>query len=114
MPKIRLVKIAHGKSGDKGNTANAAVIAYDSKHYPLLLRHVTAERVKEYFGSWVKGEVTRYELPKLHALNFVLAGALGGGSTRSLRVDSLAKNCAAILLRMEIEVTEEELEGGNR
>jgi hypothetical protein len=104
MARRRLVEIVHGKSGDKGNTANAALIALEPRHYPLLVEQVTAERVRAYLGDWITGEVTRYELPKLHALNFVITGALGGGSTRSLRVDSLGKDMAAILMRMEVDV----------
>lgn len=103
----RLVEIVHGKSGDKGNTANAGLIAYDPAYYPILLEQVTAERVRAYLGPWITGEVTRYELPKLSAVNFVITGALGGGGTRSLRVDSLAKDMAAILMRMEVDVPED-------
>ena len=109
MARRRLVEIVHGKSGDKGNTANAGLIALDPRHYRILVEQVTAERVRAYLGSWITGDVTRYELPKLHAVNFVITGALGGGSTRSLRVDSLGKNVAAILMRMEVEVPEEDL-----
>ena len=108
MTRRRLVDIVHGKSGDKGNTANAGLIALDPRHYPILLEQVTAERVRAYLGDWITGDVTRYELPKLHALNFVITGALGGGSTRSLRVDSLGKNVAAILMRMEVDVPDED------
>lgn len=104
----RLVEIAHGKSGDKGNTANAALIAYDPRHYRILIEQVTAERVRAYLGDWITGDVTRYELPKLSAVNFVITGALGGGGTRSLRVDSLGKNMAAILMRIEVDVPEPE------
>jgi hypothetical protein len=104
----RLVEIVHGKSGDKGNTANAALIAYDPAHYSILLEQVTAQRVREYLGTWITGDVTRYEFPKLGALNFVITGALGGGGTRSLRVDSLAKDMSAILMRMEVDVPEDD------
>jgi hypothetical protein len=107
MARRRLVEIVHGKSGDKGNTVNAGLIALDPKHYPVLVEQVTAERVREYLGSWITGDVTRYELPKLYALNFVITGALGGGSTRSLRVDSLGKDMAAILMRIEVDVPDE-------
>ena len=107
--KIRLSEIAHGRSGDKGDTANVGIIAYDSRNYPVLVREVTAERVKEYFGSFVQGEVVRYELPNLGALNFLLHEALGGGGTLSLRTDAQGKTFSAALLRMEIEVHEHEL-----
>lgn len=106
MARRRLVEIVHGKSGDKGNVANAGLIALDPRYYPILVEQVTAERVRSYLGDWITGDVTRYELPKLHALNFVITGALGGGSTRSLRVDSLGKNVAAILMRIEVEIPE--------
>jgi hypothetical protein len=109
--KIPLSTIAHGRSGDKGDTANIGIIAYDPRHYPILVREVTAERVKAHFGSFVHGEVIRYELPNLGALNFLLHEALGGGGTLSLRVDAQGKTFSAALLRMEIEVNEHELTG---
>ena len=80
------------------------MIAYDTEDYPVLVREVTADRVKEYFGDMVKGEVTRYELPNLGALNFLLDEALGGGGTVSLRVDAQGKTLGAALLGMEIEL----------
>jgi hypothetical protein len=104
--KIPLSRIAHTRSGDKGDACNIGVIAYDEVHYPILLREVTAERVKRHFGSLVKGEVDRYELPNLGALNFVLHQALGGGGTVSLRTDAQGKTFGAALLGLEIEVTE--------
>ncbi len=107
--KIRLSEIAHGRSGDKGDTANVGLVAYDSRNYPVLVREVTAERVKAYFGNFVQGEVIRYELPNLSALNFLLHEALGGGGTLSLRTDAQGKTFSAALLRMEIEVHEHEL-----
>ena len=107
--KIPLSRIAHGRSGDKGDTANIGIIAYDESHYPILVREVTAERVKAHFGDYVQGEVERYELPNLGALNFLLHGALGGGGTLSLRVDAQGKTYSAALLRMEIEVNDGEL-----
>jgi hypothetical protein len=108
--KIPLARIAHARSGDKGDTANIGLIAYDERHYPVLLREVTAERVKQHFGELVRGDVVRYELPNLGALNFVLQGALGGGGTVSLRVDAQGKTLGAALLRMEIEIHDGELE----
>jgi hypothetical protein len=101
--KALLSQIAHTRSGDKGDTSNIGVIAFRAEDYPILLREVTAERVKAYFGELVTGEVTRYELPNLGALNFLLEGALGGGGTVSLRVDAQGKTLGAALLGMEIE-----------
>jgi hypothetical protein len=107
--KIPLSRIAHGRSGDKGDTANVGVIAYEERHYPILVREVTAERVKAHFGEYIRGDVERYELPNLGALNFLLNGALGGGGTLSLRIDAQGKTYSAGLLRMEIDVDEREL-----
>ena len=104
--KAPLAKIAHTRSGDKGDTCNIGVIAYDARHYPVLVREVTAERVKTFFGDWVKGKVERFELPNLGALNFLLHEALGGGGTVSLRIDAQGKTFGAALLRLEIEVSE--------
>lgn len=101
-----LSKIAHARSGDKGDTSNIGIIAYQEKDYNVLVREVTAARVKEFFGELVKGEVRRYELPNLGALNFLMDGALGGGGTLSLRVDAQGKTLGAALLRMEIELGE--------
>jgi hypothetical protein len=101
--KAPLSKIAHTRSGDKGDTANIGVIAWRQEDYPILVREVTADRVKAYFGELVKGDVTRYELPNLGALNFLLDGALGGGGTVSLRVDAQGKTLGAALLGLEIE-----------
>ena len=102
--KGKLAQIAHTRSGDKGDMANIGVIAYRQEDYPTLMREVTAVRVKEYFGEMVHGEVTRYELPNLGALNFLLDGALGGGGTVSLRVDAQGKTLGAALLGLEIEL----------
>ena len=107
--KIPLSRIAHGRSGDKGDTCNVGLIAFDLRHYPLLVREVTVERVKQFFGDFIKGTVERYELPNLGALNFLLHEALGGGGTLSLRIDAQGKTMSAALLRMEIEVAPEEL-----
>ncbi len=107
--KIPLAHIAHCRSGDKGDNANIGIIAYRERHYPLLLREVTAPKVKVFFGERVKGDVERFELPNLAALNFVLHEALGGGGTVSLRVDAQGKTLGAALLRMEIEIDEYEL-----
>jgi len=102
--KVPLSRIAHTRSGDKGDTCNIGVIAYDPKHYPILVREVTAERVKRHFGSLVQGRVERFELPNLGALNFLLHQALGGGGTISLRADAQGKTFGAALLSLEIEV----------
>jgi hypothetical protein len=107
--KTPLARIAHARSGDKGDTANVGIIAYDERHYPILEREVTAARVKSFFGELVKGDVVRYELPNLGALNFLLHESLGGGGTLSLRVDAQGKTLGAALLRMEVEVGDGEL-----
>jgi hypothetical protein len=104
MARVKLLEIAHARSGDKGDSANIGLIAYDQKHYPLLVEQVTAERVKQHFRELCKGKVERYELPNLHALNFVLHQALDGGGTVSLRTDAQGKTLSAALLRMEIDL----------
>lgn len=103
MPK-RLYDIAYGRSGDKGNIANISVIARHSAAYAELKTHLTAERVKTYLGDLVQGEVLRYELDNIEALNFVCYDALDGGGTRSLRIDPLGKSLAGALLYMEWDV----------
>ena len=107
--KISLFDLAHARSGDKGDTANVGVIALRNDFYPLLVREVTAERVKEHFGEMVKGKVERFELPNLNALNFLLHGSLGGGGTLSLMTDAQGKTMSTALLRMYIEVSEVEV-----
>ncbi len=107
--RVPLAHIAHARSGDKGDTANIGVIAYRQEYYPILLREVTPERVKAFFGDLVQGHVERFELPNLGALNFLLHRALGGGGTLSLRVDAQGKTLGAGLLRMEIDVDEHKL-----
>jgi len=104
MKKIRLIEVAHGRSGDKGNAANIGIIAREPKFYPLLQKEVTAERVKAYFSDFCRGKVERFELANILALNFVLHESLDGGGTVSLRSDAQGKTFAAMLLRMEIEV----------
>jgi hypothetical protein len=99
-----LGEIAHTRSGDKGDTSNIGVIAFRPEDYAVILREVTPERVKAHFGDLVKGEVERFELPNLHAINVLLHEALGGGGTVSLRVDAQGKTYGAGLLRMEIDV----------
>jgi hypothetical protein len=107
--KIPLSRIAHARSGDKGDTSNIGIIAFDPRNYPVLAREVTADRVKHFFGEMVNGKVERFELPNLGALNFLLHAALGGGGTLSLRIDAQGKTLGAALLRMEIEVSESEI-----
>ncbi len=107
MTKVQLVQLAHARSGDKGDTANVGVIAYDESHYDLLREQLTPEAVKAHFGPMVQGAVERFELPNLFALNFLLHGALGGGGTMSLMNDAQGKVFSTALLRMEIEVPDE-------
>ena len=107
--KIQLVKLAHARSGDKGDTANVGLIALRDEFYPLLVREVTAARVKEHFEGVSEGEVERFELPNLGALNFLLHESLGGGGTLSLMTDAQGKTFSTALLRMEIEVSENEV-----
>lgn len=106
--KFELLKLAHARSGDKGDTANVGVIALKDEYYPLLVREVTAEKVKEHFGEMVKGGVERFELPNLKALNFLLHESLGGGGTLSLMTDAQGKTFSTALLRMHIDVAEAE------
>ncbi len=106
--KVSLLQIAHARSGDKGDTANVGIIALKDEYYPILVRQVTAERVKSHFGEMVKGEVERFELPNLGALNFLLHGSLGGGGTLSLMTDAQGKTFSTALLRMDIEVSDSE------
>ena len=107
MPLMQLVHLAHARSGDKGDTANVGVIAYEPEDYELLRSRLTPERVKAHFGELVRGRVERFELPNLHALNFLLHHALDGGGTVSLMNDAQGKVMSTALLRMEIEVPEE-------
>jgi len=103
MARIRLVKIAHARSGDKGDTANVGLIALRREFYPLLAEQVTAERVKQHFQGICLGKVERFELPNLGALNFLLHESLDGGGTLSLKTDAQGKTYSSALLRMEIE-----------
>jgi hypothetical protein len=106
--KVRLVDIAHARSGDKGDTANVGVIALDRRWYPLLERTLTRDRVAEHFRGMIGGPVERFELPNLGALNFLLHGALDGGGTLSLKTDAQGKVYSTALLRMVLEVPEKE------
>lgn len=104
MKKLRLYRMAHARSGDKGDASNVGLIAYDDAGYEILKREVTPERIKAHFGSVVLGEVERFEVPNLRALNFILHDALGGGGSASLRTDAQGKTHAMGLLLMEIDV----------
>jgi hypothetical protein len=109
--KVQLTKLAHARSGDKGDTANVGLIALRDELYPILVREVTAARVKQHFKGICHGEVERFELPNLGALNFLLHESLGGGGTLSLMTDAQGKTFSTALLRMEIEVMEQEAVG---
>ena len=106
--KVQLRKVAHARSGDKGDTANVGLIAFSDKLYPVLVREVTAQRVKEHFKGICRGDVERFELPNLGALNFLLHESLGGGGTLSLMTDAQGKTFSTALLRMEIEISDQE------
>jgi hypothetical protein len=106
--KVRLVDIAHARSGDKGDTANVGVIALRPEWYPLLARELSRDRVARHFDGVITGGVDRFELPNLHALNFLLHGALDGGGTLSLKTDAQGKVFSTALLRLVVDVPEEE------
>ena len=108
--KIQLLELAHARSGDKGDTANVGLIALRPEFYPLLVREVTAARVKGHFQGICKGDVERFELPNLGALNFLLHHSLGGGGTLSLMTDAQGKTFSTALLRMTIDVSDEEVQ----
>ena len=110
MPRIYLYDIAHGRSGDKGDTSNVCVFARKREYYEIIKREVTPENLKEYFGDMVKGDINRYEVESLGGMNFVMHHALGGGATMSLRLDSLGKSMGSAVMRMKINVSKEELE----
>jgi hypothetical protein len=104
--KIRLIDIAHARSGDKGDTANVGIIARDERHYPLLVKYLTEDRVRRHFEGIVLGSVERFLLPNLGAVNFLLHHALGGGGTKSLKNDAQGKTLGSALLRMELDIEE--------
>jgi hypothetical protein len=106
--RIQLLKLAHARSGDKGDTANVGLIALEDAYYPILVREVTADRVKQHFAGICKGAVERFELPNLGALNFLLHESLGGGGTLSLMTDAQGKTFSTALLRMQIEIADDE------
>jgi hypothetical protein len=105
--KLALRELCGYRSGDKGDTSDVALLAYDDETYAFIVKEVTATRVRAHFGSMVHGEVLRYEVPNVRALNFVLKGALGGGGPKSLRSDSLGKTLGGALVRLEVEVPDE-------
>ena len=106
--RVRLLDIAHARSGDKGDTANVGLIALKPEWFPLIKREVTRDRVKEHFKGVINGDVERFELPNLNALNFLLHGALDGGGTLSLKTDAQGKVFSTALLRMRIDVSDNE------
>jgi hypothetical protein len=106
--KVRLLDIAHARSGDKGDTANVGVIALQPRWYPILQRQLTLDRVREHFRGEIGGPVERYELPNLNALNFLLHGALDGGGTLSLKTDAQGKVYSTAMLRMVLDVPDDE------
>jgi hypothetical protein len=105
---VRLLDIAHARSGDKGDTANVGVIALRPEWYDVIAKHVTRERVRDHFRGVITGDVERYELPNLRALNFLLHGALDGGGTLSLKIDAQGKVFSTALLRMVLDVPDDE------
>lgn len=109
MSGFQLRELAHARSGDKGDVCNIVIIAREKRFYPLLLKYLTPDVVKQFFGDIVKGSVERYEVRTLDAMNFVLRNALGGGATRSLRVDFTGKTMCQAILRIVLEVEESDL-----
>lgn len=110
MPVVHLLDIAHGRSGDKGNGSNVGIIARHPDVYPFLVKELTSERVKEHMKHVCKGDVERYEMPNIGALNFILNESLGGGGTVSLKLDAQGKTHAAQVLRMKLDVPQELLD----
>ena len=102
--RIQLIRYAHARSGDKGDTANVGVIARKPEYYPLLVKYLTADRVAEHFAGICMGRVERFELPNLCALNFLLHESLGGGGTKSLKNDAQGKTLSSVMLRMELDL----------
>jgi len=102
--KVKLIDIAHGRSGDKGDAGNVGVIAYDDEGYEIIKKYLTEQRVKEHFKGICLGKVERFELPNIRALNFLLHNTLGGGGTVSLKHDAQGKTLATAMLRMELDV----------
>jgi hypothetical protein len=103
---VLVYDLGHGRAGDKGDTSNVSVVAYDDRAWKILQQHLTAERVMATYAHIAKGPVTRYELPKLRALNFVIERALGGGVTRSLGQDMHGKSLSSLILTIDLPVNE--------
>lgn len=106
MTEVYLNELAHGRSGDKGDTSNVCVYARNPEDYEFLKKVLTVEKVREHFGDMVKGEIVRYDVDSLHGMNFVMKHALGGGATMSLRLDSLGKSMGSAFMRMKINLDE--------
>jgi len=102
--KVRLLDIAHARSGDKGDTANVGVIANRAEYYPIIAEHLTLDRVREHFRGMIAGDVERFELPNIGAVNFLLHGALDGGGTLSLKTDAQGKVYSTAMLRLALDV----------
>lgn len=109
MQEIYLNDIAHGRSGDKGDTSNICVFARKPEYYKIIEREVTTQKLYKFFGDMVQGEIIRYEVPSLGGFNFVMKHALGGGATMSLRLDSLGKSMGSAIMRLKIHVEKSEL-----
>lgn len=109
MPEIYLNDIAHGRSGDKGDTSNICVFARKPEYYKIIEREVTPEKLHEFFRDMVQGEIIRYDVPSLCGFNFVMRQALGGGATMSLRLDSLGKSMGSAIMRLKIHVEDNEI-----
>jgi len=107
--KVRLISFCHGRSGDKGDAANVGIIAYNKDGYEYIANLLSEKFVKDYYKDICHGSVERYELPNIYALNFILNKTLGGGGTVSLKLDAQGKTLAAALLKLQVEVTEEQL-----
>lgn len=107
--EVFLNDIAHGRSGDKGDTSNICVFARRPEYYGIIEREVTPEKLHDFFGDMVKGEIVRYDLPSLNGFNFVLRHALGGGATMSLRLDSLGKSMGSAIMRLKIHANDGEI-----
>jgi len=110
MTRIQLKDLIYARSGDKGDVCNIVVIAREKRFYPLLEKYLTTARVKDFFAEMVKGDVERYEVPTLEAMNFVLRNSLGGGATRSLRMDFTGKTMCQAILRIHLDIEESDLE----
>jgi len=106
MSECNLKEIAHGRSGDKGDTINICIFAREPKYYDVIKQQVTVEQVRDFFGDMVRGEIIRYDVPSLNGFNFVMKQALGGGATHSLRLDTLGKSFGSAIMRMKINITE--------